>query len=225
MGALVVIMAVNPWRTIDAASSPFIGMFTLAGLGIAAVVINLVVLTSAASSANSGIYSTSRMVYGLAQDGNAPKAFGKLSIRKVPQNALLFSCIFLLAGLVLLYSGDSVIGAFTMVTSVASVLHHVRLVHDPDQLHRVPPPPARAARGLEVQDARLGFMPYVVLAFFGFMLVALAQADDTRLALLRGPALVPAARRGLVLQPPDAAAAGPDCGMEGRPRRRVRRSA
>ncbi len=50
------------------------------------------------------------MVYGLAQDGNAPKAFGKLSIRKVPQNALLFSCIFLLAGLVLLYSGDSVIG-------------------------------------------------------------------------------------------------------------------
>ncbi len=122
VGALVVIMAVNPWRSIDPASSPFIGMFTLAGLGIAAVVINLVVLTSAASSANSGIYSTSRMVYGLAQDGNAPKAFGKLSVRKVPQNALLFSCIFLLAGLVLLYSGDSVIGAFTVVTSVASVL-------------------------------------------------------------------------------------------------------
>ena len=47
-------------------------MFTLAGLGIAAGVINFVVLTSAASSANSGIYSTSRMVYGLAQEGDAP---------------------------------------------------------------------------------------------------------------------------------------------------------
>ena len=42
------------------------------GLGIAASVINFVVLTSAASSANSGIYSTSRMVYGLAQEGDAP---------------------------------------------------------------------------------------------------------------------------------------------------------
>src|SRR5450631_480483 len=60
IGALTVIMAVNPWRSIDPESSPFIGMFTLAGLGIAAVAINLVVLTSAASSANSGIYSTSR---------------------------------------------------------------------------------------------------------------------------------------------------------------------
>ena len=130
-------------------------MFTLAGLGIAAVVINLVVLTSAASSANSGIYSTSRMVYGLAQDGNAPKAFGKLSIRKVPQNALLFSCIFLLAGLVLLYSGDSVIGAFTVVTSVASVLTmfvwSMILISYIVFRRRRP----AAARGLEVQDARL----------------------------------------------------------------------
>ena len=61
VGALTVIMAVNPWRTINPGNSPFIGMFTLAGLGAAAIVVNLVVLTSAASSANSGIYSTSRM--------------------------------------------------------------------------------------------------------------------------------------------------------------------
>jgi len=110
VGALAVIMAVNPWRTINAGGSPFIGMFTLAGLGIAAIVVNLVVLTSAASSANSGIYSTSRMIYGLASHGNAPKAFGRLSRRKVPQNALMFSCVFMLFGLVMLYAGDSVMG-------------------------------------------------------------------------------------------------------------------
>jgi D-serine/D-alanine/glycine transporter len=187
VGALVVIMAVNPWRSIDAASSPFIGMFTLAGLGIAAVVVNLVVLTSAASSANSGIYSTSRMVYGLAQDGNAPKAFGKLSIRKVPQNALLFSCIFLLAGLVLLYSGDSVIGAFTVVTSVASVLtmfvwSMILISYIAFRRRR---PELHAESAFKMPGGT--FMPYVVLAFFVFMLVALAQADDTRLALFVAP--------------------------------------
>src|SRR6185503_12540622 len=57
VGALAVIMAVNPWRFIVATKSPFVNMFLLAGLGAAAIVVNLVVLTSAASSANSGIYS------------------------------------------------------------------------------------------------------------------------------------------------------------------------
>ncbi|MHA7144636.1 amino acid permease [Arthrobacter sp. TmT3-37] len=187
VGALTVIMAVNPWRTIDAANSPFIGMFTLAGLGVAAVVVNLVVLTSAASSANSGIYSTSRMVYGLAQDGNAPTSFGKLSPRKVPQNALLFSCIFLLAGLILLYSGDSVIGAFTVVTSVASVL--TMFVWSMILLSYL----AFRRRRPELHERSTfkmpgsAFMPYVVLAFFLFMLFALAQAEDTRLALVVTP--------------------------------------
>ncbi|WP_104181388.1 amino acid permease [Arthrobacter sp. B0490] len=187
VGALTVIMAVNPWRTIDAANSPFIGMFTLAGLGVAAVVVNLVVLTSAASSANSGIYSTSRMVFGLAQDGNAPESFGRLSSRKVPQNALLFSCIFLLAGLILLYSGDSVIGAFTIVTSVASVLTmfvwSMILISYLAFRRRRPELHERSTFKMPGSS----FMPYVVLAFFLFMLVALAQAEDTRLALFVAP--------------------------------------
>ncbi|MEG9249435.1 amino acid permease [Arthrobacter sp. Soc17.1.1.1] len=187
VGALTVIMAVNPWRTIDAANSPFIGMFTLAGLGIAAVVVNLVVLTSAASSANSGIYSTSRMVYGLAQDGNAPTSFGRLSSRKVPQNALLFSCIFLLAGLILLYSGDSVIGAFTIVTSVASVLTMFvwSMILISYLAFRRRRPELHEASSFRMPGS--SFMPYVVLAFFLFMLVALAQAEDTRLALFVAP--------------------------------------
>ncbi|MEC5198720.1 D-serine/D-alanine/glycine transporter [Arthrobacter sp. PL16] len=187
VGALTVIMAVNPWRTIDPANSPFIGMFALAGLGIAAVVVNLVVLTSAASSANSGIYSTSRMVYGLAQDGNAPDSFGKLSSRKVPQNALLFSCIFLLAGLVLLYSGDSLIGAFTVVTSVASVLTMFvwSMILISYLAFRRRRPELHEQSSFKMPGS--SFMPYVVLAFFLFMLVALAQADDTRLALFVAP--------------------------------------
>ncbi|MCU1631453.1 MAG: D-serine/D-alanine/glycine transporter [Micrococcaceae bacterium] len=187
VGALTVIMAVNPWRTIDPANSPFIGMFALAGLGIAAVVVNLVVLTSAASSANSGIYSTSRMVYGLAQDGNAPNSFGKLSSRKVPQNALLFSCIFLLAGLILLYSGDSLIGAFTVVTSVASVLTMFvwSMILISYLAFRRRRPELHEQSSFKMPGS--SFMPYVVLAFFLFVLVALAQADDTRLALFVAP--------------------------------------
>lgn len=187
VGALTVIMAVNPWRTIDAGGSPFIGMFTLAGLGIAAIAVNLVVLTSAASSANSGIYSTSRMIYGLAGHGNAPKAFAKLSKRKVPQNALMFSCVFMLFGLVMLYAGNSVMGAFVVVTSLGSVIvvftwsmimvSYIAYLRRRPQLH--------ASSTFKMPGSK--FMPYVVLVFFFLMLVALAQAADTRLGLYVAP--------------------------------------
>lgn len=122
VGALVVIMMVTPWREMVAGQSPFVEMFSLAGLGLAASVVNFVVLTSATSSANSGIYSTSRMVFGLAQEGDAPAAFAKLSKRHVPVNALLFSCMFLLSSLVLLFSGETVLAAFTLVTTISALL-------------------------------------------------------------------------------------------------------
>jgi D-serine/D-alanine/glycine transporter len=188
VGALAVIMAVNPWRTIDPGSSPFIGMFALAGIGIAAVVVNLVVLTSAASSANSGIYSTSRMIYGLAGHGNAPKAFGKLSPRKVPQNALMFSCMFLIAGLVMLYAGKSVMDAFVVVTSVASVLivFTWSMIMLSYVVYRARRPQLHAQSSFKMPGSQ--FMPYVVLAFFVFVLVALAQDAETRLGLYVVPA-------------------------------------
>jgi len=121
VGALVILMAVTPWTQFAAGHSPFIGMFSLAGLGAAATVVNLVVLTSAMSSANSGIYSTSRMVFGLAQEGDAPAIFSRLSSRKVPSNALFLSCVLLLSGVVLMYAGQDVGMAFEMVTTVSAV--------------------------------------------------------------------------------------------------------
>jgi D-serine/D-alanine/glycine transporter len=183
VGALAVIMAVNPWRTINAGKSPFIGMFELAGLGIAAVVVNLVVLTSAASSANSGIYSTSRMIYGLAQDGNAPSKFGKLSKRRVPQNALMFSCVWMLFSLVMLYAGDSVMGAFVVVTSLGSViiLFTWSMIMVTYIVYRRRRPQLHEASGFKMPGSK--FMPYVVLVFFAFMVAALAMDADTRLGL------------------------------------------
>lgn len=54
--SLIVIMAVTPWRTILADKSPFVEMFVLISLPAAASIVNFVVLTSAASSANSGVF-------------------------------------------------------------------------------------------------------------------------------------------------------------------------
>ena len=78
-------------------------LFGLAGFGAAASVMNFVLLTAAASSDNSGLYSTSRMMYVLALDGQAPSLFRRLSRNNVPRNALVASCLLLLCGITFLY--------------------------------------------------------------------------------------------------------------------------
>ncbi|MGO2620051.1 D-serine/D-alanine/glycine transporter [Glutamicibacter ardleyensis] len=187
VGALIILMAVQPWRLFSAGESPFVGMFALAGLAGAAGVINFVVLTSATSSANSGIYSTSRMLRGLSMEGDAPKSFEKLSGRSVPHNALMFSCMFLLAGVVLLYSGDSVMAAFTLVTTVSALCFMFvwSIILVSYLVYRRRRPHLHAASKFKMPGG--AFMPYVVLAFFGFILWALTTQSDTLQALLITP--------------------------------------
>ncbi|PTF37257.1 aromatic amino acid transporter AroP, partial [Staphylococcus epidermidis] len=91
--ALIVIMSVTPWSSVVPEKSPFVELFVLVGLPAAASVINFVVLTSAASSANGGVFSTSRMLFGLAQQGNAPKALASVDKRGVPVNTILVSAL------------------------------------------------------------------------------------------------------------------------------------
>lgn len=70
---------------------------------------------SATSSARSGIYSTSWMIYGLAQEGNAPQRLARPSRTKVSRIALLSSCMFLL------YAEGGVDEAFTLVTTTSAL--------------------------------------------------------------------------------------------------------
>ena len=111
--------------------SPFVTMFSLAGIAIAAHVVNAVVLTSATSSANSGIFSTSRMVYGLAQEGDAPKSLGVLSAQGVPRNALFLTSTLLLSSIVLLYCGRLHYWGVHAGDHYGGCARDLRMVHDP----------------------------------------------------------------------------------------------
>ncbi|BBR52260.1 MULTISPECIES: D-serine/D-alanine/glycine transporter [Pseudomonas] len=185
--ALIAIMAVTPWRDVVPGKSPFVELFVLAGLPAAASIINFVVLTSAASSANSGVFSTSRMLYGLSQEGDAPKAFEKLSRRAVPANGLYFSCTCLLLGAALIYVIPDLVEAFTLVTTVSALLFMfvwtlILLSYLNYRKHR---PALHQASKYKMPGGRL--MCYVCLTFFAFILVLLSLEDDTRKALIFTP--------------------------------------
>ena len=74
----------------DITVSPFTLVFERAGLAAAASVMNAVILTSVISSANSWLYAASRMLFGMAKEGHAPKIFAKTNTSNgVPIYAIL----------------------------------------------------------------------------------------------------------------------------------------
>ncbi|AJH77817.1 amino acid permease, partial [Heyndrickxia coagulans] len=186
VGALFVIMSIYPWNRLNPDASPFVRVFADIGLPAAAGIINFVVLTSAASSCNSGIFSTSRMLYSLAEDGKAPKMFKKLNKRNVPAPALLGSTIMLLIGVVLNYFMKST-QVFTLVTSISSICFVwvwgvIMVAH------------LRFRKNMPEEAAKISFkLPFapvinwIVLLFFVFVLVVLGIAKDTRVALFVTP--------------------------------------
>jgi D-serine/D-alanine/glycine transporter len=185
--ALLAIMVVTPWHLVEAGKSPFVELFVLAGVPAAASLINFVVLTSATSSANSGIFSTSRMLYGLAQEDHAPGVFARLSRAAVPSLGLLFSCFCLLLGATLVYVIPDVVTAFTLVTTLAAVLFMFvwSLILCAYMAYRRKRPQLHQASKYKMPGGVV--MCWVCLAFFAFVIVLLTLQTDTREALLASP--------------------------------------
>lgn len=126
IGALTVIMGIIPWSSITPSSSPFVQVLKLAGLPAAAAVINFVVLTSAASSLNSCIFSAGRHFYQLAtevpEDSWMRKTFAKISKNGVPAPAIIFSAgLVLITPLISLTNGLA--SVFTIVTGISSDMY------------------------------------------------------------------------------------------------------
>lgn len=185
--SLLVIMAVTPWNHVVADRSPFVEMFVLIGLPAAASIVNFVVLTSAASSANSGIFSTSRMLYGLSQQGVAHRRFGQLSRRAVPTTGLFFSCLCLLGGVALIYLIPNVMKVFTLVTTVSAILFMFvwTIILCSYLAYRKRNPELHAESHYKMPLGKL--MCWVCMAFFAFVLVLLTLQEDTRQALMVTP--------------------------------------
>lgn len=119
IGSMIVIMSVYPWYAVKTTSSPFVQVFSAMGIKYAAGIINFVVLTAAMSATNSALFTTSRTLYTLSCDGDAPVYFGKLSPEAVPKRALNCSTLVLLLAVILNYLVPSKI--FEVISSVSTI--------------------------------------------------------------------------------------------------------
>ena len=115
---LFVLMAIYPWTQIGSQGSPFVQIFDSLGISSAATILNIVVISAAVSAINSDIFGAGRMMYGLAQQGQAPKGFAKISRHGVPWMTVLVMGATLLVGVVLNYLIPENI--FLVIASIAT---------------------------------------------------------------------------------------------------------
>lgn len=158
----------------DATASPFVIAAKLAGVKVLPGLINAVLLFVVLSAANSNVYSGSRILVGLANDGSAPKVLKRTSQSGVPYAAVIFTAAFGLLGFLnLSASGGKVFNWFMNIIGVAGFitwacisLCHIMFMH------------ALAARGIDRSTLPYKAAWQPVFAWYGFgfnVLIILTQ--------------------------------------------------
>lgn len=191
VGSVVLLTMLLPWSAYKAGESPFVTVLANLGVPAAADVMNLVVLTAALSSLNSGLYSTGRILRSLSAAGSAPRFAGRMNSSHVPYGGILLTAAVCVAGVFLNFIVPD--QAFEIVLNLASigilstwgiiVICHLLFV--------------RAAKRGEVErpSFRLPFSPFTEIATLVFLVsVAVLMAGDEigRITLLSVPLIVAA---------------------------------
>ena len=102
-----------------ASQSPFVIAARRAGIEVVPSIINAVVLTSAWSSGNSSMLGGSRVLFGLARNGHAPKIFTRLNRFGVPYVAVALFGLFMCLGYMTLSNTASTV--FTWLQDLVSI--------------------------------------------------------------------------------------------------------
>lgn len=120
IGSVSLLAMVLPWNEYEAGVSPFVTVFDKMGLGWIGSVMNLVVITAALSSCNSGLYSIGRILRTMSGNGHAPQWLSKMNKRFVPSTGILTVGVIYLLGVVLnVWLGGTF--AFDLALNTASI--------------------------------------------------------------------------------------------------------
>lgn len=182
---LAVIMALNPWQEIGSEGSPFVEIFSGLGIGPAATVLNVVVITAALSAINSDVFGAGRMMYGMAQRGQAPAVMKRVSRSGVPwMTVVVMTGALLLAVLLNYLIPDRVFLVIASIATFATIFVWLMILLSQYASRKQMSEDEVAALRFPVP-----FWPYgqwAALGFLLFVVAVLAVVADTRVALVVG---------------------------------------
>ncbi|SFD37292.1 gamma-aminobutyrate:proton symporter, AAT family [Bacillus sp. OV194] len=182
IGSVAILVTLLPWNSTTALESPYVTMLKMVNIPGAGQIMNIVVLTSVLSCLNSALYTNSRMIYSLAQRGDAPKGFLKLSKQGVPVRAVWAGTIVaFIAAIFNFVSPDKLFqflvnasGAIALIVYLAIAISHIVIRR-------------RAEAKGEALELKMWLFPglsYFVIASIVVILVSMAFISSMRSQLL-----------------------------------------
>lgn len=183
VASILVIVAVLPWGTVDPGASPFVAVMEHVGIPGAALIMEIVVFIAVLSVLNAAMYTSSRMLFTLTRQGDAPHVLRGTSRRGVPVRAILLGTVVGYVAAVAEYLFPGHVFPF-LVASIGAILLVLFLTICASQL-------VVGRRVREREPERLGFaiwaFPYLTWAtLVGLVVIGVAMLviPDQRPALL-----------------------------------------
>ncbi|WP_051166349.1 amino acid permease [Amycolatopsis orientalis] len=179
VGSVFVVVAVKAWNSPDTAVSPYAAVLDVLGVPAVATIMNAIVLTAVLSCLNSALYTSSRMLFALTRNGDAPKMFTKLSRSGVPRRAIIAGTVIGYVSVIAAYTSPNLIfqflvnsyGAVALFVYLAIALAQVRLRK---RLQNTDP------GALSLKMWLFPWLSYATIALMAAVILAMAFLPTTR---------------------------------------------
>jgi GABA permease len=120
--SLFLIVSVTPWNTVRSGESPFTLALNTMHVPWAGAVMSVIILTAVLSCLNSAFYVSSRVLFILAERGDAPQALVKLNARRVPVASVLLGAVAGFLGIIAATEAPQVVFDFLVSSSGALIV-------------------------------------------------------------------------------------------------------
>lgn len=183
VASIVVVVMVLPWNTVDPGSSPFVAVMEHVGVPGAALIMEIVVFIAVLSVLNAAMYTSSRMLFTLTRQGDAPRVLRGTNRRGVPVRAILLGTVVGYAAVVADYLWPDRVFPF-LVASIGAILLVLFLTICASQLVVGARVRRREPGRLSLRMWAFPYLTWVVLGGLVTIFVAMVVIPDQRQALL-----------------------------------------
>lgn len=185
--SFIIILAILPWNQANLAGSPFAYIFREAGFGSAELLVNVVVLTSALSSANSFVYGSIRSLWALGKEEQAPEFVTAVDSKGLPRNSLFVVFGFTLFAVAAAFISPDVVYLFLQsIIGISNMviysLYAVALIRFRKYLDRE----NISTDTLEYKVKGYPTIPYLLLGLIIIVLLGMVFDPTQRFALYTG---------------------------------------
>jgi L-asparagine transporter-like permease len=173
VGSIFLIVSVVPWTLVRSGESPFTLALTAMQFRWASLAMSAIILTAVLSCLNSAFYVCSRVLFVLAEHGDAPQWLVQLNARRVPTRSVWMGTVAGVLGIIAAIASNQTVFAFLVNASGALIVFVYMLIAVSQlRLRR-----AREAAGEPAPALTMWLFPwatYAAIAGMAAVLIAMA---------------------------------------------------